>query len=228
MVYRTSRDAIQVHGTNPQYLIDNMVRQKIYQSRYWKEDCVGLTAESLVDEAIKLQYIGGIYGGYGKPSKFLSLVLKMLQIQPDIEVVEEFIKNESYKYVTALGVFYYRLVGQHQQIHKLLEQFYDDYRKLRIRNLEGKFDIIHMDEYIEWLLWNDDFHGIVLPILPKRYTFEQVGGLPQRQSIIEKEIEEELKREEEENKQKELQEKLKLEQEQQQQQKRSASMGKRS
>lgn len=40
-----------------------MVRNKIYSCRYWKESCTGLTAESLVDEAIKLEYIGGTYGG---------------------------------------------------------------------------------------------------------------------------------------------------------------------
>jgi len=55
-----------------------MVRNKIYNSRYWKEFCTGLTAESLVDEAIKLEYVGGTYGGVRAPTKFLVLVLKML------------------------------------------------------------------------------------------------------------------------------------------------------
>jgi pre-mRNA-splicing factor 38A len=41
---------------------------------------MGLTAETLIDEGIKLKYIGGTYGGNLKPSKFLILVLKMLQI----------------------------------------------------------------------------------------------------------------------------------------------------
>ena len=39
---------------------------------------MGLTAETLVDEAIKIEYIGGTYGAYGKPSRYLTLILKML------------------------------------------------------------------------------------------------------------------------------------------------------
>ncbi len=38
------------------------------------------------------------YGGNKKPSKFICLVLKMLQIQPEKEIVVEFIKNEEFRY----------------------------------------------------------------------------------------------------------------------------------
>lgn len=110
----------------------------------------------------------------------------MLQIQPDIDVVLEFVKNENYKYVTALGAFYYRLVGKGQEIHQVLEKLYDDYRKLRMRNLDGSYEIIHIDEFIQSLLWSESFGGIALPILSKRYLYEETGELPQRQSTIEK------------------------------------------
>ena len=66
---------------------------------YWKESCFGLTAETLVDKAMDLTYVGGSYGGNQKPSPFICLILKMLQIQPDKEIVLEFIKNEDYKCV---------------------------------------------------------------------------------------------------------------------------------
>lgn len=45
-----------------------------------------------------LEYIGGTFGGNIKPTPFLCLVLKMLQIQPEKEIVVEFIKNDDYKY----------------------------------------------------------------------------------------------------------------------------------
>ena len=51
----------------------------------------------LVDKAMSLNYIGGTYGGNTKPTPFLCLVLKMLQIQPEKDIVVEFIKNEDYK-----------------------------------------------------------------------------------------------------------------------------------
>ena len=54
-------------------------------------------AETLVDEAVDLQYVGGTYGGSRKPAPFICLILKMLQIQPDLEIVFEFIKNNEYK-----------------------------------------------------------------------------------------------------------------------------------
>ena len=57
-----------------------------------------LLAETLVDKAVELEYIGGTYGGSRKPAPFLCLVLKMLQLQPEQEIVYEFIKNKDYKY----------------------------------------------------------------------------------------------------------------------------------
>lgn len=89
--------AATVHGTNPQYLLEKITRLKIYATLFWKEFCFGLTAEALVDRAMELQYFGGSYGGNSKPTHFLCLVLKMLQLQPEKEIVIEFIKNEDFK-----------------------------------------------------------------------------------------------------------------------------------
>ena len=57
------------------------------------------TAELLVDKAMELRYIGGIFGGNVKPTPFLCLILKMLQIQPEKDIIIEFIKNVDFKYV---------------------------------------------------------------------------------------------------------------------------------
>ena len=70
---------------------------EIPSERYWKEHCFGLTAETLVDKAMMLTHLGGTFGGNQQPTKFLCLVLKMLQIQPEKEIIIEFIKNEDYK-----------------------------------------------------------------------------------------------------------------------------------
>ncbi len=53
-----------------------------------------------MDKATELRYVGGIYGGNVKPTPFLCLILKMLQIQPEKDIIIEFIKNVDYKYVT--------------------------------------------------------------------------------------------------------------------------------
>lgn len=90
-------------NTQQQNLIEKITRNKIYSSVYWKKDCFGLSAETLVDKAVQLQYVGGMMGEPQKPSEFICLILKMLQIQPDKEIIIEFIKNDDYKYVRLLG-----------------------------------------------------------------------------------------------------------------------------
>jgi len=54
-------------------------------------------AELLVDRAMELDHLGGVYGGNVKPTPFICLILKMLQIQPSKDIVIEFIKNPDYK-----------------------------------------------------------------------------------------------------------------------------------
>jgi len=88
-----------------QNLVEKILRTKIWQSMYWKEHCFGLTAESLVDKAVALSHVGGTYGGQRKPTNFMCLLLKLLQLQPEKEIIIEFIKNEDYKYVRLLGAF---------------------------------------------------------------------------------------------------------------------------
>jgi len=56
-----------------------------------------LPAALLIDKASALKYIGGTYGGNIKPAPFLCLLLKMLQIQPDKDIIIEFIRNEHFK-----------------------------------------------------------------------------------------------------------------------------------
>ena len=133
---------------------------KIYDSMYWKEHCFGLTAESLVDKAVQINSLGGTCGGARKPTHFICLILKLLQvhvcqcartaccsahaavpelqirlgslcvmqlglpsqhastgyihtsslfaaqIQPDREIITEYIKNDEFKYVRILGELY--------------------------------------------------------------------------------------------------------------------------
>lgn len=58
---------------------------------------VSSSAELVVDKAMELKYVGGVYGGNIKPTPFLCLTLKMLQIQPEKDIIVEFIKNEDFK-----------------------------------------------------------------------------------------------------------------------------------
>ncbi len=46
---------------------------------------------------MELRFVGGIYGGNVKPTPFLCLLLKMLQIQPEKDIVVYFITQQDYK-----------------------------------------------------------------------------------------------------------------------------------
>jgi len=84
-----------------------------------------------------LRYIGGVFGGNIKPSPFLCLTLKMLQIQPEKDIIVEFIKNDDFKYVRALGAYYMRLTGTSLDCYNYLEPLLNDNRKLRRMNRNG-------------------------------------------------------------------------------------------
>ena len=43
MANRTAKDAQTVKGTNPQFLVEKIIRLRVYDCKYWKEECFGLT-----------------------------------------------------------------------------------------------------------------------------------------------------------------------------------------
>ncbi|KFK36936.1 hypothetical protein AALP_AA4G191700 [Arabis alpina] len=198
MANRTDPLAKNIRGTNPQNLVEKIVRTKIYQHTFWKEQCFGLTAETLVDKAMELDHVGGTFGGNRKPTPFLCLILKMLQIQPEKDIVVEFIKNDDYKYVRILGAFYLRLTGSDIDVYRYLEPLYNDYRKVRQKLSDGRFSLTHVDEVIEELLTKDYSCDIAMPRLKKRWTLEQNALLEPRKSVLEDDFEEEEEKEENE------------------------------
>lgn len=197
MANRTVKDARNVHGTNPQYLIEKIIRSRIYDSKFWKEQCFALTAELLVDKAMEIRYVGGVYGGNIRPTPFLCLTLKMLQIQPEKDIVVEFIKNEEFKYVRALGAFYLRLTGTSLDCYKYLEPLYNDNRKLRNQSRSGQFEIKHMDEYIDDLLRSDRVCDIILPRIQKRPILEENNELEPKVSALDDDLDEDVASDEE-------------------------------
>ncbi|KAK1796696.1 hypothetical protein P4O66_009722 [Electrophorus voltai] len=190
MANRTVKDANSIHGTNPQYLVEKIIRTRIYESKYWKEECFGLTAELVVDKAMELKYVGGVYGGNIKPTPFLCLTLKMLQIQPEKDIIVEFIKNEDFKYVRLLGAMYMRLTGTSVDCYKYLEPLYNDYRKIKSQNRNGEFELMHVDEFIDELLHGERVCDIILPRLQKRQVLEEAEQLDPRISALEEDLDE--------------------------------------
>lgn len=96
-----------------------------------------IVADTIIDRAVELRYVGGIYAGNIKPTPFLCLTLKLLQLQPDKEIVIEYIRQEDFKYLRAIGAMYIRLTFNSVEVFRYLEPLYNDYRKLRFMNQMG-------------------------------------------------------------------------------------------
>jgi pre-mRNA-splicing factor 38A len=80
-----------IRGQNPALLFEKGVRDRIIESYYWKEQCFGLNAATLCDRAAELKFIGGTSGIMGKPTPFLCLAFKLLQLIPPKEIILEYL-----------------------------------------------------------------------------------------------------------------------------------------
>ncbi|KAG0150632.1 hypothetical protein CROQUDRAFT_652243 [Cronartium quercuum f. sp. fusiforme G11] len=183
MANTTAKGALSIHGTNPQFLIDKVVRSRIYDSQYWKETCFALTAESVIDCAIRLKYIGGTYANV-RPTEFMCLTLKLLQLQPEKEIILEYLRAEEFKYLRALAVFYVRLTFTPLNVYQTLEPLLKDYRKLRYRHMNGSYSLTTFDDFVDSLLIEDRVCEIVLPRLTMRKVLEETEGLAKRKSSL--------------------------------------------
>ncbi|KAF2107144.1 Pre-mRNA-splicing factor 38, partial [Lophiotrema nucula] len=80
-----------IRGQNPALLFEKGVRDRIVDSYYWKEQCFGLNAATLCDRAAEVKFVGGTTGIMGKPTPFLCLAFKLLQLVPEKEVILEYL-----------------------------------------------------------------------------------------------------------------------------------------
>ncbi|KAJ3233217.1 hypothetical protein HDU78_006566 [Chytriomyces hyalinus] len=189
-------EAYQIHGQNPQNLIEKIIRSRIHDSAYWKEHCFALTAETLVDKALDLTYIGGQFG-LQRPTEFLCLTMRLLQLQPERSIIAVYLENEDHKYLTALAAFYLRLTFNSVDVYKYLEPLLLDKRKLRMRDPQGNYYLSYMDEFADNLLNNDRVCEIILPRITKRSVLVEAKDLDERISPLEEDLD--LMMEDEEN-----------------------------
>ena len=129
-----------IRGDNPLKLFEKAVRDRIVDSYYWKEQCFGLNAATILDRALELTFIGGTYGVAQKPTPFLCLAFKLLQLTPDREIIEFYLRQggEEFKYLRALAAFYVRLAWEKdEEVYMTLELLLSDFRKLKRRTREG-------------------------------------------------------------------------------------------
>jgi pre-mRNA-splicing factor 38A len=177
-----------IHNTNPLYLLEKPVRDRINDSYYYKEQCFAINEATLCDRAVEMTYLGGTYGQQ-KPTAFLCLIFKLLELLPDRNVVLYYLHQQDFKYLSALAAFYVRLTFDPVDVYKTLEPLLADYRKLRRRLRDGSYALTHMDEFVDDLLTKERVCGTALRKLPARTVLEDLGQLEERESPLGEEIE---------------------------------------
>ena len=181
-----------IRGDNPLKLFEKPVRDRIVDSYYWKEQCFGLNAATILDRAVELECIGGTYGGAQKPTPFLCLAFKLLQITPEREIIMYYLEQagEEFKYLRALAAFYIRLAWEKdEEVHRTLEPYLADFRKLKRRTREG-WALTHVDEFIDDLLVKSRVCATTLPKINPRTFLEDEDRLEPRESALGEELEE--------------------------------------
>jgi pre-mRNA-splicing factor 38A len=183
MANQTARDAIKVRGSDPQLFIEKLTRERIYQSRYWRENCYGVTIADVASLATDLSHVGGLYGQARKPTAFICLVLKLLQLGPTSDMLQEFFDQSHFKYATLVAAFYLRVVGDAQDVFDTLEEMLADYRKIVVRRNSGEFELTHIDQVVDDLLVEEDVFGIKLPRMQHRLVLTKLGMPPRVTSL---------------------------------------------
>ncbi|KAI1194261.1 PRP38 family-domain-containing protein [Nemania serpens] len=196
---RGSSGALAPNGLNPATIMEKAVRERIVDSYFWKEQCFGVNEADVVDRvAAHVSFVGGTYGDAQKPSPFLCLAFKLLQLAPGDDVLEAYLSygGERFKYLRALACFYVRLTRRAEAVFRLLEPHLEDKRKIRRRG-RGPPRLSFVDDFVDELLVKDRVCGTTLWQMPRREVLEDLEVLEPRVSPL-GDIEDLLAEEEEE------------------------------
>jgi pre-mRNA-splicing factor 38A len=183
---RGSSGPLAPNGLNPATIMEKPVRERIVDCYFWKDQCFAVNEADIVSRVVEhVHFIGGTYGDAQRPSPFLCLAFKLLQLGPSDDVLREYMEygGEKFKYLRALAVFYVRLTRQAKDVYLFLESYLGDFRKLRRRGRQST-SLTYMDEFIDDLLVKDRVCGTTLWKMPKREMLEDLDVLEPRVSVL--------------------------------------------
>jgi pre-mRNA-splicing factor 38A len=107
-----------------------------------------------------------------------------------------YLEDAEFKYLRALAAMYIRLTWNAVEIFKTLEPLMGDFRKIRIRGMNG-WRLSYMDEFIDSLLTQERVCDIALPRMMTRAMLEDAEELEPRESLLGSEVESEGEEDEE-------------------------------
>ncbi|CAK7203785.1 hypothetical protein SEUCBS139899_006532 [Sporothrix eucalyptigena] len=183
---RGSSVSVAPNGLNPATIMEKAVRERIVDSYFWKEQCFGVNEADIVDRVVEhVDCIGGTTGTTQKPTPFLCLALKLLQLAPNDDILKAYLQQggDKFKYLRALALFYVRLTRPAVDVYTTLEPFLADRRKLRRKGRQGT-QLTFVDEFVDDLLVKTRVCATSLWKLPQREDLEDLGKLEPRESAL--------------------------------------------
>ncbi|KAL3418888.1 PRP38 family protein [Phlyctema vagabunda] len=183
---RGSSGPLAPNGLNPATIMEKPVRERIIDSYFWKDQCFGVNEADIVDRVVShVRFIGGTYGDAQRPSPFLCLAFKLLQLGPSDDILREYLEHggERFKYLRALACFYIRMTRPAKDVFTLLEPYLNDFRKLKSKRRDGTI-LTYMDQWVDDLLTKDRLCATTLYKMPKREILEDLDVLDPRVSAL--------------------------------------------
>ncbi len=183
---RGSSASLAPNGLNPATIMEKAVRERIVDSYFWKEQCFGVNEADIVDRVVDhVRFVGGVTGDSQKPTPFLCLAFKLLQLAPKDDVLQEYLGygGDKFKYLRALACFYVRLTRKAADVHKTLEPFLEDGRKLRRKGRAGT-GLTFVDEFVDDLFVKERVCATSLWKMPAREALEDLEELEPRVSPL--------------------------------------------
>ncbi|ESZ89459.1 PRP38-domain-containing protein [Sclerotinia borealis F-4128] len=174
------------NGLNPATILEKPVRERIVDCYFWKDQCFALNEADIVSRVVShVTFIAGTYGDSQRPSPFLCLAFKLLQLGPSDEILQEYMGygGEKFKYLRALALFYWRMTRQAKDVFMVLEGYLEDRRKLRRKTRTGT-TLTFIDQFVDELLTKDRVCGTTLWKMPKREILEDLEVLEPRISPL--------------------------------------------
>lgn len=169
------------------HLIEPIVRQRIQDSIFYKQHLY-LTNEQTILPVIvsNIKYIAGTDAS-GRPSPFILCLLRLLELLPTKEIVAVYLNQVGYnkfKYLTALVLFYVRLVFLAPEVYTIFDEYLKDYRRLRCQLKSPNFteakipihySVTYMDSWADDLLNEERVCDLILPYIAPRQTLVLEG-----------------------------------------------------
>lgn len=183
---RGSGGPLAPNGLNPATIMEKPVRERIIDSYFWKDQCFAVNEADMINRVVDhVHFIGGTYGDAQRPSPFLCLAFKLLQLGPSDEILREYLifGGEKFKYLRALAVFYIRLTRPAKDVYLFLEEFLADRRKLKQKTRMGT-RLTFMDQFVDDLLTKERVCATTLWKMPKREVLEDLEVLDPRVSPL--------------------------------------------